>query len=135
VGSPNAGSLYGSDLKTQIEKSTKEAEVLAVEISKIPSPKTTDEKIALSKKNLELGKLYLLAMMHKETIEALTKVEYIEVNDYSESRAHMGKAAVAIGSAELAKRFYNQALSALKPVPENTDKINEYKAAIALIGN
>jgi cell division protein FtsL/uncharacterized protein (DUF2164 family) len=127
LNSPNAGQPVGKELEDQIASATKQAEQLAAEIEALPLPNNTEEKISYSKKLLDLGRLYYLAMKYSDAIETLDKVEYIEVNDFSDARA------LSIGSKELAIRFYNQAISALKPIPENQDKISEYTAAIVVI--
>ena len=136
LNSPNAGQPVGKELEDQIASATKQAEELAAEIAKLPKPTNNDEKVAYYKKKLELGQLYLKAMMHKQVIETLGEVEFINATDYSLARATMARAAVALGMDAVAINYYQVAIDVLKSYPaeyQNTDKINEYSAAIIVI--
>lgn len=136
LNSPNAGQPVGKELEEQIATATKQAEELASKVAKLPKPTNNDEKVAYYKKKLELGQLYLKAMMHKQVIETLGEVEYINATDYSLARATMARAAVALGMDAVAINYYQVAIDVLKSYPteyQNTDKINEYSAAIIVI--
>jgi tetratricopeptide (TPR) repeat protein len=142
---PNAGRTSGESLLSEVEKAKKDADALVVVINATPQPKTDAESTELSKKYLQLGKLYFTAMLYQDAFNSLSKVTRAESKDIAEANYYMAKCAAISGNKKLAIQFYDQAIKALEQSGgqvvtengpqniDNTDLIEKYKAEKALL--
>ena len=124
LSSPNAGRVSGQALVDEVTKAKKDADALKIIILATPAPKNDVEAVELSKKNLELGKLYIAAMMYTEAFTTLTKVTAGGAPAVAEANYYMAKSAAAGGNKKLALQFYDQAIRLLEIDSQGTVVIN-----------
>ena len=70
----NANRPTGKELEDEVTKTKADIEKLNADIKATPAPKTADEQVALAKKYLQLGNLYIVVFDYPNAAKALTKV-------------------------------------------------------------
>gem|GEM_PF-4459342 len=133
---PLSGRPTGKALEKEAADAKAKIPKLVKNINAFAMPTTDAEKIALGKKQLELGKLYYTAMDYSSAIKMLMPVAKLNANDYAESRYYIALAAWPAGLPNYAVQSLEEAIKILKATqPVDQAKIDMYNQKITAIKN